>query len=802
MNQPDNLKSYIAFSMSKHPYSATEIYIINHEGTGLKKLTETPAGREIKDNRPLCWTPDGNIAFLAQDDKNQFISIIDTDGNHISDLTLHALSGIESIAWAWDNSSILVVSRDDAGKKQIFKVNPDSAEIKQLTFEGNNTEPSFSPDGEKIAFISDRCAKPSRASGGGKAHIYMMESDGSDQKLAIDDAVLFEHSLASPAWSPNGKYIAFKCQASGIWVMDSDGTNARRLTVMTGDTSPVWAPDGSKLAFIHGVMAGDVGIFLITADGKGIRKYLYDCQTEDQNTADRVLNLAWSHFLELDAESRGEKADFEIPKELTPHAEIGVAYDRHGQYEEALQEFEAAYELNPEDADMLAQLANAYLMMYQHQKAVDTSERALNLFPTPYRKRMARMVKAMGCDQLQQTDQAIEEWEIFLSLATRRQDKVIGHKGLVSVYGQRGSLLLGMKQLQKAYELNPNDDEIRQNLAMVQGAIQQNADMINQKQEEENALKLQFLEVIASTMIAAGNIGSGEAQAYEILRHADEVYANAAVAKNDLTDIPIVPSQKHQPIEILEKEEFIVKTGADEYSITNKGIYSFYFALGNLHYHNQNYQKAADCYAQAYIMDRTEHSLFQHQARCHLELKEWEKAINKLELLLFEEPDDLNAYPLLTQAYAQAHEATQNEKYRIKARESFYRLRAACQRVLSEEPDNEMAASILEKLSELKDEAETAPPTTSTTPTENNTIDEKSPTEREEQRLRSEQLEAERKEREQRQREQQRREQERQEIEQSRLREVRRSQGLCVECGAKLSLFDKMRGKTRCKQHR
>ena len=54
------------------------------------------------------------------------------------------------------------------------------------------------------------------------------------------------------------------------------------------------------------------------------------------------------------------------------------------------------------------------------------------------------MVKAMGCDQLQQTDQAIEEWEIFLSLATRRQDKITGHKGLVSVYGRRGNLLLGM----------------------------------------------------------------------------------------------------------------------------------------------------------------------------------------------------------------------------------------------------------------------------------------------------------------------------------------------------------------------
>jgi tetratricopeptide (TPR) repeat protein len=319
--------------------------------------------------------------------------------------------------------------------------------------------------------------------------------------------------LASPVWSPNGKYIAFKCQPSGIWVMDADGANARRLTVMTGDTSPVWAPDGSKLAFIHGVMTGDVGIFMITADGKGIRKYLYDCQIEDQDTPDRVLNLAWSHFLNLDAESRKEKADFEIPTELTPHAEIGVFYDRHGQYEEALQEFEAAHELNKEDADILVELAKSHLTMSQNQRAVDTAERALNMLPTPYRRFMARSVTAVGYAQLQQTDKAIEECEIFLSLATRRQDKAVVHSTLASVWGQYGNPLLAQKHLQKAYELSPNIDGIRKELGIIQSLVGQNADMINRQKEEENPLKLQFLEAIAGGMMLV--IANKEEDAYQ-----------------------------------------------------------------------------------------------------------------------------------------------------------------------------------------------------------------------------------------------------------------------------------------------
>ena len=57
----------------------------------------------------------------------------------------------------------------------------------------------------------------------------------------------------APAWSPDGKKIAFASERTGnpdIWVMDSDGGNLRQLTTHTAlDAAPAWSPDGKKIAF-------------------------------------------------------------------------------------------------------------------------------------------------------------------------------------------------------------------------------------------------------------------------------------------------------------------------------------------------------------------------------------------------------------------------------------------------------------------------------------------------------------------------------------------------------------------------
>ena len=104
----------------------------------------------------------------------------------------------------------------------------------------NYRSPSWSPDGQHIAFDSNRH---------GKADIYVMGSDGSNPRRLTDHP----DWAALPSWSPAGQHIAFDSNRHGeanIYVMGSDGSNPRRLTDHSAeDRSPSWSPDGRYIAF-------------------------------------------------------------------------------------------------------------------------------------------------------------------------------------------------------------------------------------------------------------------------------------------------------------------------------------------------------------------------------------------------------------------------------------------------------------------------------------------------------------------------------------------------------------------------
>ena len=120
--------------------------------------------------------------------------------------------------------------------------------------------PTWSPDGRHIAFVSSR---------DDNFDIYVMESDGSNQRR------LTNHSGPddSPTWSPDGRYIAFRSRRdgnSGIYVMESDGTNLRQLTNSWG-SSPSWSPDGRHIAF-ESSRDDNFDIYVMESDGSNQRR--------------------------------------------------------------------------------------------------------------------------------------------------------------------------------------------------------------------------------------------------------------------------------------------------------------------------------------------------------------------------------------------------------------------------------------------------------------------------------------------------------------------------------------------------
>ena len=265
-----------------------EIYVMDINGGNQQRLTNNP-----KNDLSPSWSPDGKrIAFASNRDGHVHIIhgwsmyeiyVMDADGGNLQNLTNDPRDD-SFPSWSPDGKRIVFSSDRDGFKNDDLVI---TSEIYVMDADGNNPQnltnddfddryPSWSPDGKRIIFSSIRDGH-FRGEGRITSEIYVMDADGGNQQRLTNNLTEDQY----PSWSPDGKRIAFSARRDGhfehnldltyeIYVMDADGGNQQRLTEnRNNDWNSSWSPDGKRIAF-RSDRKGDAvnwDIYVMDADG-------------------------------------------------------------------------------------------------------------------------------------------------------------------------------------------------------------------------------------------------------------------------------------------------------------------------------------------------------------------------------------------------------------------------------------------------------------------------------------------------------------------------------------------------------
>lgn len=215
---------------------------------GIDGRNERQLTRDSADLEDPAWSPDGkSLAYVRIGDgprRNQLI-IMDLASGSTRRLALAGQSPIHP-AWMPDGWSILYCTNDDLdpprkNAAEIYRVDVVSGAITTVIKGGVNTYPVPSPDGRRIAFR--------KIIGDMNSEVFVAGIDGSNPRNVSNH----ESWEGWPAWSPDGRTIAFAGNRNAAWqifLIGPDGGNLRMLAATEGrGTAPKWSPDGRTIYF-------------------------------------------------------------------------------------------------------------------------------------------------------------------------------------------------------------------------------------------------------------------------------------------------------------------------------------------------------------------------------------------------------------------------------------------------------------------------------------------------------------------------------------------------------------------------
>ncbi len=232
---------------------------------GIVKGNQRQLGASFTDEAGTLVSEATSVTWTSSDTS---VITVDQQGN-VSTVGFGTATIEAATPWGSADTAVFYVQGDvlftstRGGNADLYTLNHDDAtQIHRVTdLPGFELNAVFSPDGSKIAYVSDQ---------GGNLDIYVIDAGGSNP-LRLTQTMALEGSFD---WTPDGQRIVYESDAAGsvqLWIMNADGSEQTQLTSgITPNLQPAVSPNGETIAFVTN-RDGNFEIYLMDIDGTNQR---------------------------------------------------------------------------------------------------------------------------------------------------------------------------------------------------------------------------------------------------------------------------------------------------------------------------------------------------------------------------------------------------------------------------------------------------------------------------------------------------------------------------------------------------